>query len=134
MALTREQIAELASRHFGDLGPLAVEIAVAIALAESGGDETAIGDNFSSGHQPEGSPYRYDLGLMQINSVHQFGFTELLNPDFNMACARRIYDQQGWGAWATYNADHHLKHLDLDALVERVRQHYRRAVLVAFED
>ena len=60
-----------------------------------------MGDNFPR-WQTEDSPYRFDRGLMQINSVHGYDAAALADPDTNMAAARHIYDQQGWNAWTSY--------------------------------
>ena len=111
MMLSPMEVERIARKHFGDLGNVAVATAVAIAYAESGGHTDALGDNFNSGHQSEHSPYRYDLGLMQINSVHQYDMQRLINdPDYNMECARKIFNTQGWEAWSTYNNQAYLKH------------------------
>lgn len=92
-----------AGSAFGDLGRSNVIIMGAIVLAESGGDIEAIGDNFASGHQPEDSPYRWDRGLAQINSVHGFDPELLLNdPYYNLAAARSVWNRQGWPAWSTF--------------------------------
>lgn len=100
-ALSRGAIERIARRHFGDLGEEAVATAVAIALAESGGDPSAVNDNYPR-WQAADSPYRWDRGLMQINSIHGYAAEALANPDVNMAAARRIYDVQGWNAWTSF--------------------------------
>lgn len=99
--LSREQIEIIARRHFGDLGEEAVGIATAIALAESGGDPDALGDNYPR-WQAADSPARWDRGLMQINSIHGYNGLALMQPEYNMSAARAIYDLQGWGAWTTW--------------------------------
>ena len=99
--LPRNEVERIARRHFGDLGAEAVATAVAIAFAESGGDALAVNDNYPEWQTAE-SPYRWDRGLMQINSIHGYDPAALVNPDFNMAAARRIYDVQGWNAWTSF--------------------------------
>ena len=100
--LSREEVEVIARRHFGDLGEEAVGIATAIARAESGWNTEAVGDNFASGYQGENSPYRWDRGLMQINSIWAYDPVAIMDPDTNMAAARYIYNRQGWGAWSTW--------------------------------
>lgn len=109
MQLTRLEVERIARRHFGDMGEPAVAIATAIAFAESGGDPAAVGDNYPR-WQSEDSPFRYDRGLMQINSIHGYDPGSLHDPDFNMAAARRIYDLQGWNAWTSYRWGTYLEH------------------------
>lgn len=101
MLLSRKQIERFAWKHFGDLGEAHVAVATAIALAESGGESEAVGDNYPRWHTAD-SPARWDRGLMQINSIHGYDPDSLLDPDFNMAVARSIYELQGWGAWTTW--------------------------------
>lgn len=101
--LSQQALYALAQKHFGDLGPGAVETAVRIAQAESGGDYAAVGDNYRSGHQSANSRARYDRGLMQINSQHPYDPGRLVSdPDYNMRAAREIFNRQGFQAWATY--------------------------------
>ena len=100
----------LAAAYFGDLGVNAQQTIVAIAMAESRGDITAVGDNYLSGHQGENSAFRYDYGLLQINSVHEFD-SELLvtDPVYNFKCGRIIYDYDGsFDPWVTFQYDKHL--------------------------
>ena len=104
--LTTAQLTALVRKHFGDLGEDVVQTMVRIAEAENGSrDVGATGDNFKSGHQTKDSPARYDYGLFQINSQHEFDPKLLTSDaDYNVAAARKIYDRQGPQAWATYNA------------------------------
>lgn len=103
MRLSDGEIRAFAAHHFGDLGAEAVEIARAICLAESGGEVGAINDNYPRWQPDANSIYRYDYGLMQINSVHQFDAQRLVSDgDYNFGCARVIYNMQGWNAWTTY--------------------------------
>lgn len=99
--LSRREIERFAWKHFGDLGEAHVAAATAIALAESGGETDAVGDNYPR-WQTADSPFRWDRGLMQINSIHGYDAADLMDPDFNMAAARSIYELQGWGAWTTW--------------------------------
>ena len=109
--LSREEVERIARKHFGDLGNIAVSTAVAVAFAESGGYTDAVNDNYPTYQASPTSLYRYDFGLMQINSVHQYDMQRLINdPDYNMECARKIFDKQGWDAWATYQVGAYLTH------------------------
>lgn len=108
----REIYAAVASA-FGDLGRDNCIIGGAVALAESAGETSAVGDNFASGHQPENSPYRWDDGLMQINSVHGFDRQRLVeDPLYNTACGRAVWNRQGWPAWSTFKGGQFRAFLD----------------------
>lgn len=81
----------------GGFSGLNQTIAVAVSLAESGGDPTAIAN------EPDGS---HSYGLWQINSVH----TDVLrmgnwqDPATNARMAFRIFtENRGWTPWSTYN-------------------------------
>jgi len=72
--------------------------AAAIALAESSGNPNAVGDlNIT----PGGS-----IGLWQINlKAHpEYTAEELKDPQTNANAAFAVYNEQGWGAWSTYNS------------------------------
>lgn len=109
--LTAEQIARIASSAGVPRDQLAT--AVAIALAESGGETTA--------HNPRGLDDSY--GLWQINMRgalgpdrrKRFGIqrdAELFDPNVN---ARAMYDISGggrsWRAWTTYTRGTYLVHM-----------------------
>ncbi len=84
---------------FADGGADNLAIAVAIALAESGGRDDATHDN------PNGST---DYGLWQINSVHTdiLGSGDWRDPQVNARMARVVYEQSGakFTPWSTYNS------------------------------
>ncbi|KAJ9599857.1 hypothetical protein L9F63_009897 [Diploptera punctata] len=78
---------------------------VCLVESESGGDTSKVG-----GPNPDGS---YDYGLFQINSRYWCGLMsasggckircwDLLSPDIkrDVACAKLIYGQMGFEAWA----------------------------------
>jgi len=116
--LLRAEIAALANTHFGDLGKQHVAIAVAVALAESAGQVDAINDNYPR-WQTEDSVYRWDYGLMQINSVHGYDQNRLItDADYNMRCARQIWNGQGWDAWTTFKWGLYLNHYEAPAADE----------------
>lgn len=96
------ELRTLARTKWGTEGD--VQVAAAIAMAESGGVVDVVGDNYLSGHQPWDSPARYDYGLWQVNSQHGYDRDRLLSdPDYSAQAAYEIQQAQGWTAWATYN-------------------------------
>jgi hypothetical protein len=90
-AITDQQIANAAAAA-GWTGNDRV-IAVAVALAESGGDPTA---------QHRNANGSTDYGLWQVNSVHGFPVPELLTVVGNGRHAHEVWQRQGWNAWTTY--------------------------------
>jgi hypothetical protein len=72
-----------------------IAIAVAIALAESGGRTDAVNDRNTNGST--------DYGLWQINSVHGYDPKTLLTATGNASAAFAVYKKQGWQAWSVYN-------------------------------
>lgn len=102
--MTPEEIAAVARRSgFSDAE---IPIAVAIAMAESGGNP--------NNHNPR--PPDDSYGLWQINMLgdmgpkrrKQFGITsnkELFDPYVNGRAAYKVYKSQGWGAWTVYTTN-----------------------------
>jgi hypothetical protein len=90
-----------------------LDIAVAVALAESGGNTQA--------HNPVGRDNSY--GLWQINMLGKMGFNrrnqfliekneELFDPSKNAEAAYQIWKQQGWErGWTTYARGTYKTHL-----------------------
>jgi Lysozyme like domain len=78
----------------------ALNTAVAIALAESSGNPSVVGDTSIT---PGGS-----VGLMQINlAAHpEYSAADLLDPQTNMDAAYQIYQDAGgsFTPWTTYNS------------------------------
>lgn len=82
---------------FHDLGDETVAKATRVAQCESGLNPAAV------------SPGGGNWGLFQVNTVHRRsgGFTAVtgerweavLNPWYNAAYARHLYDQRGWQPW-----------------------------------
>jgi hypothetical protein len=102
--LSRDQIAALA-QHAGFTGDN-VNIAVAVALAESGGNP-----NSHNSTPPDDS-----YGLWQINMLgslgparrKQFGISsnsQLFDPATNAKAAHMIWQGSGWNAWTTYTKE-----------------------------
>jgi Lysozyme like domain len=80
--------------------------AVAIALAESGGDPNAQGD-FMAGQYTS-------YGLWQIHwTVHpEFQPTQLFDPQYNANAAFLLYERRhGFGDWSTFNSGAYTAHL-----------------------
>jgi Lysozyme like domain len=94
--LTDKQIAGAASSAGFAGSDLA--IAVAVALAESGGESTA------TNHNNNGST---DYGLWQINSIHSqiLASGKWDDPTSNAKMAYRVFTDAGkrWRPWVTYN-------------------------------
>lgn len=99
--LSREEIAS-AARNAGFSGN-DVNIAVAVALAESGGDPKT----------HNATPPDNSYGLMQINMLGTMGpdrrktyglksNDDLYDPATNMRVAYGIFKNNGWKAWTTY--------------------------------
>ena len=105
--LTPEQIADFAAE--AGFGRDELAVAVAVALAESGGDVDAVNDQNSNGTT--------DYGLWQINSVHAqagwFETSEAFEPLYNAQAARRIYMNAGssWTPWVAFNSGAHEQHM-----------------------
>jgi hypothetical protein len=114
MALSRSELAKLAS-DAGFTGDN-VNIAAAVALAESGGNPRA--------YNGKGADRSY--GLMQINMIGAMGpdrrktyglksNDDLFDPKTNMRVAYGIYKGSGWKAWTTYTRGTYKQYLDADA-------------------
>jgi len=79
-------------------------IAVAVALAESGGNTEATHKNNN------GST---DYGLFQINSIHSalLAGKDWKDPNVNAQMAFKIGNGSNWKPWATYNSGSYLRYL-----------------------
>lgn len=97
IALSSSQIAQYAA-NAGFTGS-ALQTAVAIALAESSGNPSVVGDTNIT---PGGS-----VGLFQINlAAHpEYSAAELMDPQANADAAYAIYEDAGgqFTPWTTYN-------------------------------
>ena len=108
--LSLEMVEIMVAIIWNDATPEEIQTLSAIAMAESAGVVNAIGDNFASGHQSEDSPYRWDDGLLQINSIHEQPREKLQSsPMFNIAAAIQIHATQGFGAWVAFKRGRHLQ-------------------------
>ena len=91
--LTPTQIGELWLQAGGPISQL--PIAIAVALAESGGRVTA--------HNPSGAS-----GLWQLMPFNQHG--NPYNPQQNAKDAVKVFKGSGWGAWTTYTSGAYKKY------------------------
>ena len=81
------------------------EVMLAIMYAESNCRPNL--DN--SGLNKNGS---VDYGLFQINSVHGYSKEDLMDPEFNIKVAYKIYKSQGLKAWSVYKSGKYLQYLN----------------------
>ena len=99
--------------------PEEARIMAAIAMAESAGDPMI--DTVKSGLDPE-KKNEFSIGLFQLNMIDAFleerlklfgieSTDELYDPTVNVIAAKRLFDQQGFGAWSAYNNDSYKKFL-----------------------
>ena len=99
--------------------PEEAKIMAAVAMAESAGDPMI--DTVKSGLDPE-KKNEFSIGLFQLNMIDAFleerlklfgieSTDELYDPIVNVIAAKRLYDQQGFGAWSAYNNDSYKKFL-----------------------
>ena len=90
--------------------PADAKIMAAVAMAESAGDPMI--DTVKSGLDPE-KKNEFSIGLFQLNMVDDFleerlrlfdieSTDELYDPIVNVIAAKRLFDQQGFGAWGAY--------------------------------
>jgi hypothetical protein len=113
--LSDQEIAQLAAGA-GFTGP-DLHTAIAVALAESGGDTDAIGDVAL-----QTATYGPSVGLWQIRSVnpgHGGWFDQAhrnqqanMDPATNAANAYAIQQRYGWGQWSTYTGGQYRQFLD----------------------
>lgn len=79
--------------------PTQAVTAASVAMAESGGDASAV----QSG-QPPGKTGWGAWQITPTSGITQYGqFGNLLNLSNNARAAVYVYNQNGWGAWTTYN-------------------------------
>lgn len=82
-------------------------IAIAVAMAESGGDTEATHVNTWDGST--------DYGLWQINSIHSqlLAGKHWMDPAVNASMAYEIWKGSGWRAWSTYTNGAYLVHMPI---------------------
>ena len=99
--------------------PEEAKIMAAVAMAESAGDPMI--DTVKSGLDPE-KKNEFSIGLFQLNMIDAFleerlklfgikSTDELYNPIVNVIAAKRLFDQQGFGAWGAYKNNSYKKFL-----------------------
>jgi len=119
--LSRDEIGQFAA-NAGFSGD-DIKIAVAVALAESGGNTTA------HNIKPPDDSY----GLWQINMYRdlgparrkQFGLKsndDLFDPATNARVAHGIKTGSGWNAWTTYTSGAYKQHLDEVSTLDVIKQ------------
>lgn len=84
-------------------------IAVAVALAESGGDAQAYNPETAAG-TPEGQG-SYGLWQIYLKAHPEFLGSNLYDPNVNAQAAYSVWQRSGWGAWSTYNSRTYLTHV-----------------------
>ncbi len=130
--LTHQEVWDAVETAFGDLGWDIVNIMTATCLAESGGNVEIVNDNYPR-WQTENSPYRYDYGLAQINSVHGYDVLELVsNVDYNLSAARDIYNRQGLDAWYGYKWGYYKQYLRLQMPVRLLPEELQAVFITEF--
>lgn len=95
MQLTIQQLSDVWIRRGGDRGK--VVFAVAVAMAESGGETDIVSPS-------------WDFGLWQINQVHEhdagIDWTRIFDPQVNAGAAIDIsFNGTNWAPWATCYTD-----------------------------
>lgn len=107
MRISPAQIAQLAANAGFDGNDLIT--AVAIALAESGGDTQAYNPETKAGTPAGFGSY----GLWQIyRKAHpEFGPWNLFDPNQNAAAAFSVYNSQGFGAWSAFKSGAYLRYM-----------------------
>lgn len=111
--LSKDQITQYA-KGAGFLGD-DIDIAYAVAMAESGGDPTSHNQNSSTGDDSYGLWQINMIGDMGPSRRAQFGITsnsQLFDPATNARCAKIIKDGSGWNAWSTYKSGKYTQFLD----------------------
>ncbi|MFJ9418004.1 peptidoglycan-binding protein [Streptomyces sp. NPDC101227] len=94
-----------------------INIAAAVAMAESTGNPAAVGDEGLANNK-----WGPSLGLFQIRSLrHPEQFTppdtlriatKLKDPLYNAKTAKAIKDAHGWNQWSTFKNGAYLAHMD----------------------
>lgn len=99
--------------------PEEAKIMAAVAMAESAGNPMI--DTVKSGLDPE-KKNEFSIGLFQLNMIDAFleerlklfgieSTDELYDPIVNVIAAKRLFDQQGFGAWGAYKNNSYKKFL-----------------------
>ena len=109
MTLTPYQIAAVAyNAGFSDSD---LVIAVAVALAESGGKSTAYNPETAAG-TPSGLG-SYGIWQIYLKAHHEYNATDLLDPQNNAYAAFQVYSDAGnsFRPWSTFNNGMYNSHL-----------------------
>lgn len=85
--------------------------AYAIAMAESGLRTDAIGDGHIT-YEYQGETIGMSCGLFQIRTLPgRPSCEEMLDPDKNIAFAKKLFDRSGWMPWSVYKSGKYLTYL-----------------------
>jgi hypothetical protein len=107
--MTLEQLRELAAK----VGFPNVDIAAAVAMAESGGDPLAQGDpKGPSAAAPNGVSSSFGLWQVHAPAHPEYDMTELLDAESNARAALAI-SQGGtdWSPWTTYKSGAYARYM-----------------------
>lgn len=121
--LTKDQIRKYASDAGFSGNDL--DIAVAVALAESGGNPSSHNTNAGTGDN--------SYGLWQINMLGSLGpdrrakfklksNNDLFDPATNARVAHGIWASNGWKAWTTYTSGKYKKYYESSAALSQVQK------------
>lgn len=94
------------------------KLAVAIAMAESGGVPNAITDTRGSVNLPHGTIAEYSIGLWQINLLAHPEYTreDMSDPQKNAAAAFKIsHGGQNWRPWSTFTSGAYKRYMEANA-------------------
>jgi Lysozyme like domain len=81
--------------------------AVAIALAESSGNPSAVGDqNLAPSNGPS-----YGLWQINVGAHPEYAGDNLFDPQTNANDAYELYEASGFSPWASYNSSKYLQYL-----------------------
>src|SRR5690242_20008810 len=87
-----------------------ISTAVAIALAESGGNPNAYNPEPAAG-TPQGYG-SYGLWQIYLKAHPEFAGEDLNDPQTNADLAYQVYAQSGFSSWSTFNSGKYLAFLD----------------------
>jgi hypothetical protein len=98
-----------------------VRTAAAVAMAESGGDADVVNPAACSSNDD------HAVGLLQVCTINlgagggpkeKSAYQDWLkNPDNNARAGHAVFQEQGWGAWATYKSGAYKRFIGQDPLI-----------------
>jgi hypothetical protein len=90
------------------------DTAAAVAMAESGGNPSAVNDTRGRTDLPAGTQQEYSLGLWQVNALAHTDVdaTRLLDPEYNARSALLISNGgTDWHAWSAFTRGLYRKYM-----------------------